>query len=180
MERPAWAGKADWVARTPGSSELCRTWPVPYALVPVTTGLLRERRCGCHSWAWTPDSRQRRSCTHQRNKHPARAGKTGDDASVTVSERKHPRACGEDHTRPGSTSTTSETPPRVRGRLQTSPRLDGIDGNTPARAGKTLTDLRFYSLSEMVLASTDVAIKWKPSTSTGRVLCAASPDDWTV
>ena len=75
---------------------------------------------------------------------PACAGKTGPGGRITTHERKHPRVRGEDLTASPRTPHTWETPPRARGRPPSGSVKSSGNGNTPACAGKTLIDLRFY------------------------------------
>ena len=68
---------------------------------------------------------------------PAYAGKTCSRCRTPSGRGKHPRVCGEDS--PGALACChcSETPPRMRGRLNLAAILKLDDRNTPAYAGKT-------------------------------------------
>ena len=68
---------------------------------------------------------------------PARAGKTGVDASLHERHRAHPRACGENRWGRSWRARAWGSSPRVRGKRpcdEASPLQDGL---IPARAGKT-------------------------------------------
>ena len=68
---------------------------------------------------------------------PAYAGKTiRMDIHIPTNE-KHPRVCGEDSSFASVLSTLLETPPRMRGRPIRICITRGVQGNTPAYAGKT-------------------------------------------
>ena len=68
---------------------------------------------------------------------PARAGKTGTDASSAAYRWEHPRSRGEDAGRRYPRAGLSGTPPLARGRLYIYGEPALARGNTPARAGKT-------------------------------------------
>ena len=69
---------------------------------------------------------------------PANAGKTVEGDRPKTICRKHPRECGEDKRSTPTTVSSSETPPRMRGRRLRSSLRSERNGNTPANAGKTL------------------------------------------
>ena len=68
---------------------------------------------------------------------PARAGKTPESARRLRRRWEHPRSRGED--KPTATVKGSKpgTPPLARGRLPVTPGGEDLNGNIPARAGKT-------------------------------------------
>ena len=68
---------------------------------------------------------------------PAYAGKTGEIQKRMRKSRKHPRVCGEDCQQNLPGPLPEETPPRMRGRLDTFRRRARRIRNTPAYAGKT-------------------------------------------
>ena len=61
-----------------------------------------------------------------------------------MTARKHPRVRGEDDSNAPCVCGVWETPPRARGRPRPLTFAFSNIGNTPACAGKTLIDLRFY------------------------------------
>ena len=68
---------------------------------------------------------------------PAYAGKTDAGEVWDGLVKKHPRVCGEDASDKKENGPQSETPPRMRGRPETSHTAVQRRGNTPAYAGKT-------------------------------------------
>src|SRR5665648_1286020 len=73
---------------------------------------------------------------------PARAGKGWRRGGMRSTRQRHPRSRGEGcSARRGSTERT-EPPPLARGRAGDERADSDGDGDTPARAGKGLTDLR--------------------------------------
>ena len=73
---------------------------------------------------------------------PACAGKSFYKSEPTISERDHPRVCGEKEIRPSSRSMTRGSPPRVRGKVREKG-LRTLDVRiTPACAGKSDSEQR--------------------------------------
>ncbi len=68
---------------------------------------------------------------------PAHAGKTYRTTIGRYRSWKHPRACGEDIQAMVQNPISGETPPRMRGRQDQSPKETFGMRNTPAHAGKT-------------------------------------------
>ena len=68
---------------------------------------------------------------------PAHAGKTTKPPTKKLTERDHPRACGENLFRYLCRCSLRGSPPRMRGKLDFEFRRQLIDGITPAHAGKT-------------------------------------------
>ena len=68
---------------------------------------------------------------------PTHVGKTCVTPNVPVTARKHPHACGEDKTSSSSVSMSTETPPRMWGRLAVNRSHQANVGNTPTHVGKT-------------------------------------------
>ena len=68
---------------------------------------------------------------------PARAGKTGVDATARVRDRAHPRACGENEPGKWQATMTTGSSPRVRGKHGPAGEAHLGSGLIPARAGKT-------------------------------------------
>ena len=68
---------------------------------------------------------------------PAYAGKTSSTATTATRSGKHPRVCGEDLSPVSMLRLSTETPPRMRGRLMHRAGVGVPEGNTPAYAGKT-------------------------------------------
>ncbi len=81
--------------------------------------------------------RRRDRRIHCRGNTPAHAGKTTPVSTTTRTDKKHPRACGEDATANFSSFASLETPPRMRGRRPTQGSCPVPLRNTPAHAGKT-------------------------------------------
>ena len=75
---------------------------------------------------------------------PARAGKTPSTASLSTSRPAHPRAGGENRMSLIAWSRATGSSPRGRGKLVPWPAYHSAARLIPARAGKTLSDLRFY------------------------------------
>ena len=75
---------------------------------------------------------------------PARAGKTRTRTSSTCPSRAHPRAGGENIYVDWATLSQAGSSPRGRGKQDTPMEARDAQGLIPARAGKTLSDLRFY------------------------------------
>ena len=70
---------------------------------------------------------------------PARAGKTRRAFWNRLTERDHPRACGENPPASFCPALQRGSPPRVRGKPHSAPPSNAFKGITPARAGKTST-----------------------------------------
>ena len=75
---------------------------------------------------------------------PARAGKTARPRPPTSQARAHPRAGGENDALSGASSSWKGSSPRGRGKRDHAAAPARHDRLIPARAGKTLSDLRFY------------------------------------
>ena len=69
---------------------------------------------------------------------PAYAGKTESHDRIPSPDKKHPRVCGEDKYKLNKKLEKTETPPRMRGRLQVTKFARDKIRNTPAYAGKTI------------------------------------------
>ena len=69
---------------------------------------------------------------------PACAGKRSFFSRSSVSERDHPRVCGEKHHPTPSSADSRGSPPRVRGKGRVADYRQGPCGITPACAGKSL------------------------------------------
>ena len=72
---------------------------------------------------------------------PADAGKTIKKPFLLSRIEDHPRGCGENAPRGKNSSTSGGSPPRMRGKPQTSPNPWSINRITPADAGKTTQSL---------------------------------------
>ena len=72
---------------------------------------------------------------------PACAGKNAAMGKSNRYQQKHPRVCGEESTGPHDSNSSTETPPRVRGRKLHALLYRRNVGNTPACAGK-----KFYTI----------------------------------
>ena len=70
---------------------------------------------------------------------PARAGKTPAPCACGRTHTDHPRACGENLHSAAFTTSTSGSPPRVRGKPTVCGFSSAAERITPARAGKTST-----------------------------------------
>ena len=91
-----------------------------------------------------------RASRRPRRTTPARAGKTtGPDCSASAS-RDHPRSRGEDMYRSGVNAPDGGPPPLARGRLERARLARLAVRTTPARAEKTLLDLRLYLMLGVV------------------------------
>ena len=75
---------------------------------------------------------------------PARAGKTSRCNPHRLARRAHPRAGGENSRAFAAAGALTGSSPRGRGKLRVQRRTETLLGLIPARAGKTLSDLRFY------------------------------------
>ena len=75
---------------------------------------------------------------------PARAGKTQSRPADTRMSLAHPRAGGENLRRFFLCGSSIGSSPRGRGKLDRAAPSGSCAGLIPARAGKTLSDLRFY------------------------------------
>ncbi len=109
---------------------------------------------------------RRRLPAHQRRPRrttPARAGKTSSRSGSAVRRWDHPRSRGEDENILGNPLLPAGPPPLARGRRPARTVSATPDGTTPARAGKTLTDLAFcvayqrFSMGLTPLGSTALA-----------------------
>ena len=67
---------------------------------------------------------------------PACAGKRGRGTAQDLTDRDHPRVCGEKLLTLMSTTPFSGSPPRMRGKVRQAMELDGVKRITPAYAGK--------------------------------------------
>ena len=67
---------------------------------------------------------------------PAYAGKSTRLSLFAIFSGDHPRVCGEKPARPDTAYNDWGSPPRVRGKVTRPTRFKGIDGITPACAGK--------------------------------------------
>ena len=68
---------------------------------------------------------------------PTGVGKTNAEGCVRLKFKKHPHGCGEDCSDAIGHPSSSETPPRVWGRLMDGSIAIHLDGNTPTGVGKT-------------------------------------------
>ncbi len=68
---------------------------------------------------------------------PARAGKTSPVLPVRLCRREHPRSRGENKSNLNTQGRGGGTSPLARGKLGSTTFRESIDGNIPARAGKT-------------------------------------------
>ena len=68
---------------------------------------------------------------------PAHAGKTTADFHARNALAEHPRACGENRTKPTGKSLLPGTSPRMRGKRHSRGACVRRSGNIPAHAGKT-------------------------------------------
>ena len=75
---------------------------------------------------------------------PARAGKTDEGCRTQGARRAHPRAGGENSPETSDKDVVTGSSPRGRGKHTTLTGWVTSVGLIPARAGKTLSDLRFY------------------------------------
>ena len=133
---PAYAGKTNERGRPNLNS-----WKHPRVCGEDLTQLFR--RCiGLETPPRMRGRRQRPAGRHHRHGNtPAYAGKTRFHGLFQGVSRKHPRVCGEDAIKRFLTKIDKETPPRMRGRLFCRKSKNALRGNTPAYAGKTLSNL---------------------------------------
>ena len=96
----------------------------------------------------SPRGRGKRRPPWLRRRHvrliPARAGKTCQAGSTPTTLTAHPRAGGENWVCPPGRSGSPGSSPRGRGKRDGLVWVGVGEGLIPARAGKTLSDLRFY------------------------------------
>ena len=72
---------------------------------------------------------------------PACAGKSATSSLTWRIRQDHPRVCGEKSSSVVSSCVTRGSPPRVRGKVLTPPKIDWVFGITPACAGKRIQAL---------------------------------------
>ena len=75
---------------------------------------------------------------------PAGAGKSLYELLFRVLGQKHPRGCGEELLPEPGIPVITETPPRVRGRVDYDGAPGVTPGNTPAGAGKSFHTFSFF------------------------------------
>ena len=76
---------------------------------------------------------------------PARAGKRCRARFLFTNRRNYPRSRGEKRTNPDAWFPDTELPPLARGKEEKKQHGHPTTGITPARAGKSLNDLRFWA-----------------------------------
>ena len=70
---------------------------------------------------------------------PADAGKTHQPVNPVFNVEDHPRGCGENFSKLARTDSAHGSPPRMRGKQLRPVSVGGVQGITPADAGKTAT-----------------------------------------
>ena len=133
---PARAGKTSTIAATCPAS---RDYPRASGEDPG------PRFAHCRPRGLPPRERGRLFCAGQtrgrKGTTPARAGTTRKSWSSPSSDWDYPRASGEDHRLAASYAPNAGLPPRERGRRPPISRPGCAGGTTPARAGKTKSQL---------------------------------------